>query len=72
MRVSKARQILWAGLSELELSKKSLTSIILKQLMLQTRRSQRITKRYTSVFHVEEKCHGLLVMKLLIDEARKL
>ena len=71
MRVSKARQILWAGLSELELSKFFSASIILKRLMLQTCCLHRITKRYTPVSHVDEKFHGVSVLELLTDEARK-
>ena len=60
-----------AQMSELELSKFFSTSIILKRLMLQTCRLHRITKRYTPVSHVDEKFHGLSVLELLTDEARK-
>jgi len=58
-------------LSELELSKHFEPPISLKLLMLQTCRLHRITKRYTPVSHVDEKFHGLSVLELLTDEARK-
>ena len=63
--------ILWAGLSELELSKLFEPPISLKLPRLQTRCSQWITTWCTSVDPQKKKFHGLLVLELFTKQAWK-